>query len=103
MAEHPGGIVLIAWEDMRPVGMIICGIVEEMGHHVHMEDRIYADISDLWVEDQVRGQGVGRALIGATEVHLRAHDIHRVVVGSACCQCGGPVGLCGVGLPGPSM
>jgi GNAT superfamily N-acetyltransferase len=65
--EQGGFVYLIAWLDAVPVGHVGLGFVD--GRHVEdlCEFRGYPLVSDLLVEPDHRGKGIGRALMQALE------------------------------------
>lgn len=61
-----GGIVRVAEIDGRAVGWVV-GWPEMDALYVVEEERRYFYISELYVEDGLRGKGIGRALMAACE------------------------------------
>lgn len=64
------GAFLIAWLDEVPVG---CGAVRRL-------DANTAELKRMYVDPQVRGKGVGRALVESLEREARALGVARVVL-----------------------
>jgi GNAT superfamily N-acetyltransferase len=64
------GAFLIAWMDGVAVG---CGAVRRL-------DEKAAELKRMYVEPQVRGQGVGRALVRSLEEEARALGVTKVVL-----------------------
>lgn len=87
VAKKPGGGVLVAELDGALAGFLVAAVIVDTGTYLPPETRTFGWISDLWVEPQARGNGIGRALIAAAEARLRAAGIGRVelaaVVGNA--------------------
>lgn len=67
LLEHPGAHVLLAWEGERPVGVATCFV----GFSTFAA-RTLLNVHDLSVLADVRGRGVGRALLGHAEALARA-------------------------------
>jgi GNAT superfamily N-acetyltransferase len=64
------GAFFIAWLDQVPVG---CGAVRRL-------DESTAELKRMYVEPQIRGQGVGRALVESLEREAWALGVTRVVL-----------------------
>lgn len=67
------GMIFVAEDDEdRPVGWAVV-VEDESPVFVIADERRFAYISELFVEEALRGKGVGRALIAACEEWARAH------------------------------
>ena len=73
VAEN-GGIVRVAETDGRAVGWAV-GWPELDALYVVESERRYFYISELYVEDGLRGRGIGRALIASCEDWARGQGI----------------------------
>lgn len=67
LAQHPGALVLLAWSGERSVGVATCFL----GFSTFAAQPLL-NIHDLAVVPELRGQGVGRALLAAAEESARA-------------------------------
>ena len=67
LANFPGAYSAIAWQEHRPVGLINAFV----GYST-FKARPLMNVHDIAVVPEVRGQGVGQALLGALEQHARA-------------------------------
>ena len=67
LADFPGAYSAIAWLDGRPVGLINAFV----GYST-FKARPLMNVHDIAVVPEVRGQGVGQALLAALEQHARA-------------------------------
>lgn len=74
------GVFLLAEQAGRPVGWVLV-IEDEAPVYVIEEDRRHATICELFVDESVRGQGVGRALINACEDWARDHKLSTIHIG----------------------
>ncbi|MEO1275267.1 MAG: GNAT family N-acetyltransferase [Pseudomonadota bacterium] len=81
-AWRSGGAVLLATADHdgAPLGFIVFGIDEEFGSFVLPENKRYGVVSDLFVYERARGQGIARALIGEAEAFLREKGLSRIEI-----------------------
>ena len=77
-ARHPGGSVLVAEAKGALIGFLVAGVTTDTGTYLPPETRTHGWISDLWVEPNARGRGVGRALVAAAEDRFRAAGLTRV-------------------------
>lgn len=66
LSAHPGALVLLAWAGERAVGVATC----LLGFSTFAAQSLL-NIHDLAVVPEFRGQGVGRALLGAAEAVAR--------------------------------
>jgi GNAT superfamily N-acetyltransferase len=64
------GAFLVAYRDERPVG---CGAVR-------LIDPVTAELKRMYVEPDLRGQGIGRALVMALETEARRLGAERLVL-----------------------
>lgn len=63
LRSHPGALVLLAFVDARPVGISVCFLGLST-----FQARPLLNIHDLAIVPEWRGNGIGRALLGAAEV-----------------------------------
>lgn len=77
-----GGVLVAADVDTDSAlgGFVAFGVVEERGWHAAHQNRRYGVISDLYVRDAARRQGVARALVRETRKRLIAEGIRRLEV-----------------------
>jgi len=66
------GAIFLAELDGKAVGFIICTMQEVRGSYIKPSHRRYGYINDLFVNEDVRGQGVAEVLIQAAEMHCQA-------------------------------
>ncbi|MGH6871432.1 MAG: GNAT family N-acetyltransferase [Rhizomicrobium sp.] len=79
-AANHGGIVRIAEAGGRAAGWVVAWI-ELDDPYVLAEELRYAYISELFVEEDFRGMGIGRALIGECEAWGRAQGTRVMQIG----------------------
>ena len=79
IAEHQGRI-FVAEADGQPIGWAVF-LVEEDFIYVIEDQRTYGYIAELFVNESVRGQGVGQALIKACEDEGRSRGLKRMMIG----------------------
>jgi GNAT superfamily N-acetyltransferase len=79
VAEHQGRI-FVAEADGQPIGWAVF-LVEQDLIYVIEDERTYGYIAELFVKENVRGQGVGQALIKACEGEGRARGLKRMMIG----------------------
>jgi GNAT superfamily N-acetyltransferase len=77
-AEH--GVFFVAEHDGRLVGWVLV-IEEEAPVYVLEDERRFGCICELYVDEAVRGQGAGRALIAACEDWTRARGLSTIRIG----------------------
>lgn len=82
VASKDGRVFLAEVGAGTPVGFIIGWIAEALGRFIVPEKARYGLISDLYVDADWRGRGIGRALIGQMEAHFRAEKLTRVAIAS---------------------
>jgi GNAT superfamily N-acetyltransferase len=74
------GAIFVAENDGRLVGWIV--VVEDEGQvYVVEEERRCAAICEFYVDEAVRGQGAGRALMAACEDWARARKLLTILIG----------------------
>ena len=78
LIESDGGFTLLAETDGTPVGFLLGLRGAEEGTYVVPDERRFGDISDIFVAEEARGQGVGKALMLAAEGRFRAMGLTRV-------------------------
>lgn len=71
MASGARGAILIARDDIRVIGYVAGYFREDDDPCLQEEVRIYANVSDLYVEERWRMRGVGRLLLTAIEEQMR--------------------------------
>ena len=67
------GVVLVAEADGAPAGFLVC-LVETCAQGDLMllpAERRHGVVTDIWVQPELRGRGVGRALLAAAARHCR--------------------------------
>jgi ribosomal protein S18 acetylase RimI-like enzyme len=69
LVDFPGAYSAIAWLNERPVGLINAFV----GYST-FKGRPLMNVHDIAVMPEVRGQGVGQALLAALEQHARSLD-----------------------------
>jgi len=79
VAEHKG-IVRIAEIGERPIGWAVAW-PEDDAMYVIAQERRFVYISELYVVEEARGTGVGRALIADCEDWAREQDVRIVKIG----------------------
>ena len=80
VAEKQGRIFIAEDADGAPIGWAAC-FVDENEIYVEPELRRYGYISELFVVENARGQGVGRALIARCEDYFRALKLRVMMIG----------------------
>jgi GNAT superfamily N-acetyltransferase len=78
--DETGGVALVAELDGRVVGHLFLLIAED-AIYVREELRTYAYVSDLFVREEVRGLGVGKALMAEAERFARERGLRRLMIG----------------------
>lgn len=76
--DAKGGIMLAAEASGRVAGFICYSFEEDPGAFVRPGCRRHAMIWDISVDEDARGQGVGRALLEAAETHARTAGIGEI-------------------------
>ena len=76
--DHPASGVWVAWRDDAVAGFATARA--ERAWSVRATSDPYGDLQTLCVLPGARGRGVGTALVGAAEAHLRAHGALDVTV-----------------------
>lgn len=66
LQEHPTTIVFLAYQEAQPVGLAICFL-----GFATFAAKPLINVHDLAVLSEVRGQGIGRALLRAVEAHSK--------------------------------
>ncbi|PCJ68447.1 MAG: hypothetical protein COA62_14880 [Rhodobiaceae bacterium] len=66
------GAIFLAELDGKAVGFIICTMQEVRGSYIKPSRRRYGYINDLFVNEDVRGQGVAEVLMQTAEEHCLA-------------------------------
>ncbi|MEX0985409.1 MAG: GNAT family N-acetyltransferase [Actinomycetota bacterium] len=82
LQERGGFVYLIAWLGGTPVGFVGVGMHEDASPDVLAEARGSAMVSDLFVEEPHRRQGVARALMTALEAEARGAGMPGVILDS---------------------
>jgi GNAT superfamily N-acetyltransferase len=77
--DHKGQ-VLVAEEHGRAIGWAVL-LVEEGPLFVVENQRTYGSLCELYVQEERRGRGVGRALISACEVQARCLGLGHIMIG----------------------
>jgi GNAT superfamily N-acetyltransferase len=78
--KSDGGAALIAEEEGRAIGWAVV-LPQENDVYVVAEERRYAYISELYIDEDARGAGVGRALVAACEDWARARGFPLIKIG----------------------
>ena len=78
--ERTGGAALVAERAARVVGHLFLTF-EMDAAYVREPLRPYAYVSELYVREEMRGQGIGRALLLEAERQARARGIGRLMIG----------------------
>ena len=79
LAKQPGAIFL-AEDAGAAAGWALVGR-EQNAVYVREDERVYANISELYVDENSRGKGVGQALIAACEEWARRQKLGVVMIG----------------------
>lgn len=74
------GRILVAEDEGRVVGWAAI-VVEENPLFVVEAERRFGYITELYVDETMRGRGVGQALIAACEDEARARGLNQVMIG----------------------
>lgn len=82
VASKDGRVFLAEVGAGTPVGFAIGWIVEALGRYIVPDKARYGLISDVYVDGDWRGRGIGRALLGQMEAHFRAEGLSRVAIQS---------------------
>jgi GNAT superfamily N-acetyltransferase len=80
VAEREGRIFIAEDANGAPLGWAAC-FVDENEIYVEPALRRYGYISELFVIESARGQGIGRALIAKCEEHFRALKLRLMMIG----------------------
>jgi GNAT superfamily N-acetyltransferase len=79
LANQPGAIFL-AEDAGTALGWALVGR-EQNAVYVREDERAYANISELYVDERARGKGIGQALIAACEEWARSQRLGVVMIG----------------------
>ena len=80
VAERQGRIFIAEDEAESAVGWAVC-FTDENEIYVEADVRRFGLVSELFVVESARGQGVGRALIAACETHFRSLNLRSMMIG----------------------
>ena len=80
VAEKDGRIFIAEDDQSAAIGWAVC-FVDENEIYVEPAVRRYGYISELYLVEGRRGQGIGRALIAECEAHFRALGLKRMMIG----------------------
>ncbi|MEM8627105.1 MAG: GNAT family N-acetyltransferase [Pseudomonadota bacterium] len=75
------GRILVAQSEETVVGVIICGLGDDIPPYLADFDHQHGYIADICVADTSRGRGIGQLLVAAAETHLRASGVNQIQVG----------------------
>ncbi|SKA40517.1 Acetyltransferase (GNAT) family protein [Enhydrobacter aerosaccus] len=75
-----GGRIFIAEQNSRPVGWAVF-LIEQHPLFVAEDCRTFGYIADLFVEEQARSLGIGRALIDRCEAEARHLGLRQLMIG----------------------
>lgn len=78
--EKRQGQILVAENAGRVIGWAVL-LVEEGPVFVVKDQRTFGSICELYVDEEARGRGVGRALISACELQARCLGLGLVMIG----------------------
>ena len=78
-AQEHEGRMFVAEIEGRPVGWLV-SIVDEQMVFIREEDRRIGYVAELYIEPDMRGAGIGRALIERAEADFRARGLRRIAI-----------------------
>lgn len=78
--ESSGGCVFIAEDEGRAIGWGVFTVETAPGYVIEAE-RSYGYVAELYVVEEARGLGVGRALIAACEAETRKRGLNQIMLG----------------------
>jgi GNAT superfamily N-acetyltransferase len=80
-AEKNGRIFIAQGDEGRALGWAVI-YEDEQELYVVAEERTYGRLTELYVESDVRGKGIGRALINACEEWARGRGHKHILIGA---------------------
>ena len=80
VAEKQGRIYIAEDSSGEAIGWTAC-FVDENEIYVEADIRSYGYVSELFVVEDARGQGVGQALIAKCEAYFRSLGLKRMMIG----------------------
>lgn len=98
-----GGVLVAAAPGAAPFAFAVWGVDEEFGCFVRAENQRFAVISDLYVDDARRGQGVAAALIAEAEARASEAGLRRIEITAAAGNVGARAAYRAVGFAEDSV
>jgi len=80
IAQKNGRILIAESDNGRALGWA-ASCEEESEVYIHADERTYGYIAELYVAEEMRGRGVGRALIAACEEWARERGLKAMMIG----------------------
>jgi ribosomal protein S18 acetylase RimI-like enzyme len=81
IADH-GGAILIAARGEERLGCIAFHVAHEVNAAETPDSNVFGYVSDLYVVESARGQGLASRLLAEAERHFRAAGLRRMRIGS---------------------
>lgn len=78
--QERNGLILLAQDDVAPVGFACAWVERDNDPLLRAEARRHAYVSDLFVRDTWRRQGIGRMLLDAIEARMGERGCRRIRV-----------------------
>lgn len=79
IVREQDGRILVAQHEGEIAGFLVC-FVEEFEDYLHEADKIVGWVSDIYVDEEHRGQGISTALLTAAEQHFGECGLTKVLI-----------------------